>query len=152
MVLQGERLRISPRFILSQRFWSGKRKEKFVSYGDSYIAGVLYRQHFHVCGHSIEFTLSRKPTKFTHISFTFPQRGLVINPCIFSINTEIPKFALYNDFLFLELRRRSSILCSEVIRQSQVTFLLLSEFSIFSIFSQTCYIQVIQVIYKVLGG
>jgi hypothetical protein len=72
MTLQGERLRISPGFILSQRFWSGMWKEKFVSYGDRHIAGALYRHQFHVCCQSIELPLSRRPTKFTHISCMFP--------------------------------------------------------------------------------
>ena len=61
----------------------------------------------------------------------------MMNPRFLSSNTALKKIVLNNDFFLLKWTIQAVLCCSEVIRPSQVTFLLLSEFSIFSIFSPT---------------
>ena len=81
------------------------------------------------------------PTKFPLISCTFIYRGVGMNPCVLSSKTVPTKVVLNNNFLLLEWSRQAVLCCSDVICQSQVTFLLLSGF-FSTCLEQPCYIQV----------
>jgi hypothetical protein len=94
----------------------------------------MIAQHFANILHRLELPLSRGPTKFPLLSYTFIHRSVVMNTCLLSSKTVRTKFVLNTDFLLLEWSHQAVLCCSDLICQSQVMFLLLSGFSVFYTF------------------
>jgi hypothetical protein len=78
MELHGEILRMSPRFLLSLRFWRGIRKEKSLSSNDvNHIASQLpsYHHHIEICGRQM-ILHSWRDRSLSMVDLAWPYAGV----------------------------------------------------------------------------